>query len=50
LRRLIAKVKGMGVSAIVGVDFETSDMLQETATLFSACGTAVIARPIEEKE
>jgi hypothetical protein len=39
-----------GANAIIGVDFETSDILQGTATLLSAYGTAVIAKPIEEEE
>jgi hypothetical protein len=39
----------IGANAIVGVDFETSDILQGTATVFAAYGTAVIARPIEKK-
>ncbi len=50
LNRLIEKAKRMGANAIIGVDFETSDILQGTATLFSAYGTAVIAKPIEKKE
>jgi uncharacterized protein YbjQ (UPF0145 family) len=40
----------MGANAIVGVDFETSDILQGTATLFAAYGTAVIVKPVEKKE
>jgi len=32
------------------VDFETSDILQGTATVFSVYGTAVIAKPKEKKE
>jgi len=31
------------------VDFETSDILNGTATVFSAYGTAVVARIIEKK-
>ncbi|RLI16591.1 hypothetical protein DRO41_01090, partial [Candidatus Bathyarchaeota archaeon] len=41
--------KRMGANAIIGVDFETSDILQGTATLFSAYGTAVIVKPVEKK-
>ena len=45
LKRLIEKATRMGANAIVGADFETSDILQGTATLFSAYGTAVIVEP-----
>jgi len=48
LERLIEKARRMGANAIVGADFETSDILQGTATLFSAYGTAVIVEPIEK--
>lgn len=41
--------RGIGANAIVGVDFETSDIVQGTAIVFAAYGTAVIARPIEKK-
>jgi uncharacterized protein YbjQ (UPF0145 family) len=40
----------IGANAVVGVDFETADILQGTATVFSAYGTAVIAKPNEKKE
>jgi len=40
----------MGANAVVGADFETSDILQGTATTFSAYGTAVVIKPIEKKE
>ena len=49
LDRLVEKAKRMGANAIIGVDFETSDILQGTATLFSAYGTAVIVKPVEKK-
>jgi len=49
LNRLVEKAKRMGANAIIGVDFETSDILQGTATLFSAYGTAVIVKPVEKK-
>jgi uncharacterized protein YbjQ (UPF0145 family) len=39
----------MGVDAIVGADFETSDILRGTATLFSAYGTAVVIEPTEKR-
>ena len=49
LERLIEKAAKMGANAIVGADFETSDILQGTATLFSAYGTAVIVKPIKKE-
>ena len=45
LQRLIDKAKTIGANAVIGTDFETSDILQGTATLFSAYGTAVIVEP-----
>ena len=50
LKRLIENAKRIGANAVIGADFETSDILQGTATLFSAYGTAVIAKPIEKEE
>jgi len=44
--RLVENARGMGANAVVGADFETSDILQGTATIFSAYGTAVIIKPI----
>ena len=34
LQRLIDRAKAMGANAVIGADFETSDILQGTATLF----------------
>ena len=48
LERLIEKAAKMGANAIVGADFETSDILRGTATLFSAYGTAVIIEPLKK--
>ena len=48
LERLIEKAAKMGANAIVGADFETSDILRGTATLFSAYGTAVVIEPIKK--
>jgi uncharacterized protein YbjQ (UPF0145 family) len=50
LQRLIENASRMGANAVVGTDFETSDILQGTATTFSAYGTAVVIKPIEKKE
>lgn len=49
LERLIERATKIGANAIVGADFETSDILQGTATLFSAYGTAVIVEPVENQ-
>jgi len=48
LERLVKNAREMGANAIISVDFETSDILQGTATIFAAYGTAVIARPLEK--
>jgi len=50
LERLIQNAKRMGANAVLGVDFETSDILQGTATVFGAYGTAAIVKPAEKKE
>lgn len=44
--RLVENARRMGANAVIGADFETSDILQGTATIFSAYGTAVIIKPI----
>lgn len=43
LMRLKQNAVQMGANAVVGADFETSDILAGTATVFSAYGTAVVA-------
>jgi uncharacterized protein YbjQ (UPF0145 family) len=48
LKRLIENARKMGANAVVRADFETSDILNGTATLFSAYGTAVIIKPGKE--
>ncbi len=50
LQRLVENAQKMGANAIVGADFETSDILQGTATTFSAYGTAVVIKPILKEE
>jgi len=50
MNRLIENAKRIGANAIISVDFETSDILQGTATVFAAYGTAVIAKPVDKKE
>ena len=46
-QRLIDNATAIGANAIIGADFETSDILQGTATLFSAYGTAVVVEPAQ---
>jgi uncharacterized protein YbjQ (UPF0145 family) len=48
LERLVEEATKVGANAIVGADFETSDILQGTATLFSAYGTAVVIEPVKK--
>jgi len=50
VNRLIENAKRMGANAVIGTDFETSDILQGTATVFAAYGTAVIVKPVEKRE
>jgi uncharacterized protein YbjQ (UPF0145 family) len=47
LSRLVENAKRMGATAVIGADFETSDILNGTATVFAAYGTAVITKPKE---
>lgn len=48
LERIVEEATKVGANAIVGADFETSDILQGTATLFSAYGTAVVIEPVKK--
>jgi uncharacterized protein YbjQ (UPF0145 family) len=48
LQRLIETATGMGANAVISADFETSDILQGMATLFSAYGTAVVVEPAKD--
>ncbi len=48
MERLIEKARSVGANAVVRTDFETSDILRGTATLFSAYGTAVIIKPLKK--
>jgi uncharacterized protein YbjQ (UPF0145 family) len=50
LNRLIENAKRVGANAVLNVDFETADILNGTATVFSAYGTAVIASPEKKEE
>ena len=47
IRRMIEMAQKLGANAIIAVDFETSDILNGTATMFSCYGTAVIVEKIE---
>ena len=42
LARLKENAQQMGANAVIGADFETSDILAGSATVFSAYGTAVV--------
>lgn len=48
LQRLIDKAKTMGANAVIAADFETSDILRGTATLFSAYGTGVVVESVKD--
>ena len=48
VERLVEKARSVGANAVVRTDFETSDILRGTATLFSAYGTAVIIKPAKK--
>ena len=48
VERLVDRAKSVGANAVVRTDFETSDILNGTATLFSAYGTAVIIKPAKK--
>ena len=50
LQRLMESAKNMGANAVVATDFETSDILQSTAIVFSTYGTAVFAEPLGQQE
>ena len=47
LQRLMDNAAAMGANAVAAADFETSDILQGMATLFSAYGTAVVIEPVK---
>ena len=48
MQRLIDNAKSISADAVVRTDFETSDILNGTATIFSAYGTAVTMRLIKK--
>jgi uncharacterized protein YbjQ (UPF0145 family) len=48
MQRLIENAKSIGANAVVRTDFETSDILNGTATIFSAYGTAVKITPLKK--
>ncbi|MEA2089772.1 MAG: YbjQ family protein [Thermoproteota archaeon] len=47
LERMVKYAQRKGANAVIGIDFETSDILQGTATIFAAWGTAVMVKPLE---
>ncbi|MDQ1278853.1 MAG: hypothetical protein QG670_113 [Thermoproteota archaeon] len=50
LQRLMENAKNMGANAVLASDFETSDILQSTAIVFSVYGTAVVVEAIGQQE
>ena len=48
MQRLIENAKSIGANAVVRTDFETSDILNGTTTIFSAYGTAVKITPLKK--
>jgi uncharacterized protein YbjQ (UPF0145 family) len=46
--RLIENAKESGANAVIATDFETSEVLQGTATVFACYGTAVVVKPSEK--
>src|SRR5512136_1414495 len=50
LQRLMESAKNMGANAVLSADFETSDILQSTAIIFSTYGTAVVVEAFGQKE
>ena len=48
MQRLIENAKTIGANAVIRTDFETSDILNGTATIFSAYGTAVKITPVKK--
>jgi len=44
MSRTLEQARGLGANAVIGLDFETSEVYQ-TVVLISATGTAVIAEP-----
>jgi uncharacterized protein YbjQ (UPF0145 family) len=44
IQRVVVKAQSLGANAIIGLDMETSDILQGTV-LISATGTAVVVEP-----
>ncbi len=50
LERLMENARKVGANAVLNTDFETSDILQSTAIVFSSYGTAVVIAPIGQEE
>jgi uncharacterized protein YbjQ (UPF0145 family) len=49
LQRLMENAKNLGANAVLATDFETSDILQSSAIVFSTYGTAVVVEAIEQQ-
>lgn len=50
LARMIKNAEKMGANAVIGVDFETSDLFAGVAIAFSAYGTAVVVEKLEGQQ
>lgn len=50
LERLVENARKTGANAILNTDFETSDILQSTAIVFSTYGTAAVVEPLGQDE
>jgi uncharacterized protein YbjQ (UPF0145 family) len=50
LQRLSDNARNMGANAVLAADFETSDILQSSAIVFSTYGTAVVVEPTTARQ
>ena len=50
VERLMENARKIGANAVLNTDFETSDILQSTAIVFSTYGTAVVVAPLGQDE
>jgi uncharacterized protein YbjQ (UPF0145 family) len=48
VQRLMENAQKMGANAVIGAEFETSDILQSSAIVFTTYGTAVVVEPLGE--
>ena len=50
VERLMENARKAGANAVLSTDFETADILQSTAIVFSAYGTAVVIEAVQQGE